>query len=174
MLKLLVCCLLIWPVLAASGQSTIDNTGSNLSKEDAQAVLDLHNKIRADLGIPPLTWSTDVAAFAQQWADSLANFNDCNIKHHSNELGYGENIFGGSSAEMFKGIDAANAWLQEKEKYTYSRLGEGNWFETAHYTQMIWKTTTEVGLGIATCPSGGVVVVGNYNPAGNISDDYPY
>ena len=173
MLKFLVCCLLLWPVLA-SGQSTIDSTGSNLSKEDAQAVLDLHNKIRADLGIPPLTWSTDVAAFAQQWADSLANFNDCNIKHHSNEFGYGENIFGGSSAETFKGIDAANAWYQEKEKYTYSRLGEGNWFETAHYTQMIWKATTQMGLGMATCPSGGVVVVGNYSPAGNISGDYPY
>ncbi len=173
MLNLLFCCLLLWPVLAP-GQSTIDNTGSNISKEDAQAVLDLHNKIRADLGIPPLTWSTDVAAFAQQWADSLANFNDCNIKHHSNELGYGENIFGGSSADLFKGIDAANSWYQEKEKYTYSRLGEGNWFETGHYTQMIWKTTTQVGLGMATCPSGGVVVVGNYSPAGNISGDYPY
>jgi uncharacterized protein YkwD len=174
MLKLFVCCLLIWPVLAASGQSTIDNTGSNISKEDAQAVLDLHNKIRADLGIPPLTWSAKVAAFAQQWADSLANFNHCNIKHHSNELGYGENIFGGSSAEKFKGIDAAKAWYQEKEKYSYSKLGEGNWFETAHYTQMIWKTTTQIGLGMATCPSGGVVVVGNYSPAGNISGDYPY
>ncbi|MEP7251908.1 MAG: CAP domain-containing protein [Ginsengibacter sp.] len=71
MLKLLVCCLLFWPTLA-QGQSTIDSTGSNLSKEDAQAVLDLHNKIRSDLGIPRLTWSTDIAAFAQQWALSLA------------------------------------------------------------------------------------------------------
>jgi pathogenesis-related protein 1 len=173
MLKHFLCCLLICPTLAFS-QSTIENTGSNLSKEDAQAVLNLHNKVRADLGIPPLTWSPTVAAFAQLWADSLANFNDCNIKHHSNEFGYGENIFGGSSAELFKGIDAAKAWLEEKGKYTYSKLGEGNWFETGHYTQMIWKTTTEVGLGMATCPSGGVVVVGNYNPSGNMSGEYPY
>ena len=173
MQKLLICCLFLWPALSW-GQSIIDSTGSNLSKEDAQAVLDFHNKVRADLGIPPVTWSADVAAFAQQWADSLANFNDCNIKHHSNELGYGENIFGGSPAEAFKGINATNAWYGEKEKYTYSRLGEGNWFETAHYTQMIWKTTTQIGLGMATCPSGGVVIVGNYSPAGNISGDYPY
>ncbi len=173
MLRPLVCFILLFPVLAQA-QSRIENTGSNVTSKDALAVLDLHNKVRAELGIPPLTWSADVAAFAQQWADSLAGFNECKIKHHSNELGYGENIFGGSPAEAFKGIDAAKAWLQEKEKYTYSKLGKGNWFKTAHYTQMIWKTTTEVGLGMAACPSGGIVIVGNYSPAGNMSGEYPY
>ncbi len=65
-------------------------------------------------------------------------------------------------------------WYGEKEKYTYSKLGEGNWMETGHYTQMIWKNTTEIGVGIATCPSGGVIVVANYNPPGNFSGEYPY
>ncbi len=173
MLKFLLYFFLLSPLLA-SAQSKIDSTGSNITREDAQAVLDFHNKVRADLGVPPLTWNAQIAAFAQQWADSLANFNNCNIKHHSNQFNYGENIFGGSSAKLFKGIDAANAWYQEKNKYTYSKLGQGNWYETGHYTQMIWKTTTEIGLGIATCPSGGVVVVGNYSPAGNIFGQYPY
>lgn len=173
MFKLLLSLFLLFPVLSQA-QSAIENTGSNVTPEDAQAVLDLHNKVRAELGILPLTWSADVAAFAQQWADSLANFNDCKIEHHSNELGYGENIFGGSPASAFKGIDAANSWLKEKEKYTYSKLGEGNWYETGHYTQMIWKSTTEVGLGMATCPNGGIVIVGNYSPAGNMSGEYPY
>ena len=36
-------------------QGTIDTTGSKISSEDAQAVLDHHNKARSDLGIPPLT-----------------------------------------------------------------------------------------------------------------------
>ena len=173
MLKVFLFCLLLFPAFSFC-QSAIESTGSNVTPEDAQAVLDHHNKIRQDLGIPPLTWSKDVAAFAQQWADSLANFNDCNIKHHSNELGYGENIFGASSADVFKPIDASLAWYKEKEKYTYSKLGEGNWYETAHYTQMIWKNTTEMGMGIATCPSGGLVIVANYSPAGNYSGEYPY
>ncbi len=173
MLKTFLVSLLLSPMLVFA-QATIDTTGSNLSTEDAQAILDHQNKARADVGVLPLTWSIDVAAFAQAWADSLANFNDCHIKHHSNSFGYGENIFGGSSADVFKGIDASKSWYNEKDKYTYSKLGEGNWFETAHYTQMIWKTTTELGVGIAKCPSGGVVVVANYNPAGNISGDFPY
>lgn len=173
MLKTFLFCLALLPALTFA-QASIDSTGSNLSPEDAQAILDHHNQARAEVGVQPLTWSADVAAFAQEWADSLANFNDCNIKHHSNSFGYGENIFGGSSADVFKGIDASKAWYNEKEKYTYSKLGEGNWFETGHYTQMIWKTTTEMGAGIAKCPSGGVVVVANYNPSGNISGDFPY
>lgn len=173
MFKKILFCLFLVPQLSF-GQNTIDTTGSNVTPAEARAVLDHHNKIRNDVGVPPLSWSKDVAAFAQEWADSVANFNNCSIKHHSNDKGYGENIFGGSSADAIKPIDASLAWYSEKEKYTYSRLGEGNWFETAHYTQMIWKTTTEIGMGVATCPSGGVVIVANYNPAGNISGDYPY
>lgn len=32
---------------------------------------------------------------------------------------------------------------------------------------MIWKTSTKVGLGIASDGKGGVYVVARYNPAGN-------
>lgn len=155
-------------------QTKIEETGSEISAEDAQAVLDHHNAARAEVGVEPLTWNPEVAAFAQAWADSLAQHNDCQIKHHSSEKHYGENIFGASSAEVFKPVDASKAWLNEKEKYTYSKLGDGNWMETSHYTQMIWSTTKEMGMGVATCPSGGVVIVANYSPAGNMSGEYPY
>lgn len=167
-------CLFLFPIVSLS-QTTIENTGSNISPEDAQEVLDHHNKIRRDLGIPPLTWNEDVAAYAQAWANKLANTNNCNLKHHVNsQQGYGENLYGASSAESFKPLAASAAWLSEKEKYTYRKLGKGNWFATAHYTQMIWKNTKEIGVGVATCPSGGVIVVANYNPAGNYSGEYPY
>ncbi len=173
MLKIILFSLFVMPVVTFA-QSSIKNTGSNISVEDAEAVLANHNEARAEVGVKPLTWSTDVAAFAQAWADSLANHNDCNIKHHSSDRHYGENLFGGSSAEAFKSLDASKGWYGEKEKYTYAKLGDDNWMATSHYTQMIWSTTTEMGAGVATCPSGGVVIVANYNPAGNISGAYPY
>lgn len=169
--------MLAFPALAFS-QSAIDSTGSNISPADAQAVLDHHNKARADVGIPPLTWNPEVAEYAQVWADNLAKNNNCNLAHRQNEeqnpKGYGENLFGGSSAEMFKPIDASMAWYSEIKNYTYSKMGEGNWDKTAHYTQMIWKNTTEMGMGVASCPGGGVIVVANYNPPGNFSGEYPY
>jgi hypothetical protein len=34
--------------------------------------------------------------------------------------------------------------------------------------------TNEMGLGIATCPTGGVIIVANYNPPGNFVGSYPY
>lgn len=177
MLKILLFSLLFCPMLSFT-QGTIDNTGSKISSKDALAILDHHNKIRNDLHIPPLSWSADVAAYAQNWADSLATSYNCRLKHREeqgeNIRGYGENLYGGSSAESFKAIDASLAWYSEIQKYTYAKLDENNWYNTAHYTQMIWKNTKEVGVGIATCPSGGVIVVSNYNPPGNYMGEFPY
>lgn len=168
--------MLAFPVFSFS-QSRIDSTGSKISAEDAQAVLDHHNKARADLGIPPLAWSTQLAAYAQAWADSLANGNDCMLNHREsageNGQSYGENLFGGSSSETFKPIDASMAWYDEIKNYTYGKVDESN-SNAGHYTQMIWKNTKEVGVGVATCPNGGVVVVANYNPPGNFSGEFPY
>jgi hypothetical protein len=39
---------------------------------------------------------------------------------------------------------------------------------------MIWKNTKEIGVGIATCPAGGLIVVANYNPPGNFMGEFPY
>lgn len=173
MLKILLFSLLFFPKLSFS-QDIISNTGSKISSEDARAILDHHNKIRDDLHIPPLSWSADLAAYAQDWADSLATSNNCNLVHRENTLGYGENLFGGSSSESFKPIDASLAWYSEIQQYTYGKLDENNLNNTGHYTQMIWKNTKEVGVGIATCQDGGVIVVANYNPAGNYMGESPY
>ena len=177
MIKVFLLCMLLFPVLTFA-QGTIQSTGSKISSEDAQAILDHHNKIRNDLGIPPLTWSTEVAAYAQNWADTLANFNNCHLEHRQNRgqnyKGYGENIFQGSSADSFKPLDASMAWYSEVKDYKYAKLSDDNWAKTAHYTQMIWKNTNQIGVGVATCPGGGVIVVANYNPAGNYLGEAPY
>lgn len=65
---------------ACFSQDATDTTGSDLSNEEAAAVLAHHNKVRAELNLPPLTWSADVAAHAQEWADSLAS-TTCKLQH---------------------------------------------------------------------------------------------
>ena len=171
MTKLFLLCILLFPMISFT-QGSIDTTGSKISSEDAQAVLDHHNKARDDHGIPPLTWSAALAAYAQEWADSLANTNDCQLKHRDNrEKGYGENIFAASPG--FKPLDASIGWYNEIKNYTYSKIDDSN-SNAWHYTQMIWKNTKEVGLGVATCPNGNVLIVANYNPAGNYSGEFPY
>ncbi len=40
--------------------------------QDMQAVLDVHNRARAAVGFPPLSWSDSLASQAQIWANHLA------------------------------------------------------------------------------------------------------
>ena len=148
-------------------------TGSNISPVDAKEMVEHHNKVRADLRLPPLKWSKQLASFAQAWANSLVASGACNLQHRPNNE-YGENLYMFSSSASFKPIKASLAWYAEKEKYTYSKIGEAGSANSMHYTQMIWKATTEMGAGMATCTNGGVIVVANYNPSGNYTGEYPY
>ncbi len=155
-----------------------NSTGSNISVQQAQEFLNHHNKVREDVGTPPLVWSKLLAAYAQQWANYLANDNNCQMKHRTepgeNGKAYGENIFWGSSSDYYKPIDASISWYDEIKYYKYQKLTENNWHQAGHYTQMVWKNTKEVGVGVAICPNGGLIVVANYYPAGNVITEYPY
>ena len=42
-----------------------------------------------------------------------------------------------------------------------------------HFTQVVWKSTTEAGFGVAVCPNNQImIVVGNYSPAGNFMGQF--
>ncbi|MCR8558991.1 CAP family protein [Mucilaginibacter sp. BJC16-A38] len=148
-------------------QSKIDTTGSKISPADAQSILDHHNKIRKEVGSPPLTWSTQLAAYAQQWADHLASTNTFS---HRPDNKNGENIFMGSSG--YTALNASENWYSEIKAYKYEKFtGKGG---TGHYTQMVWKNTTQIGVGVAIAANGDIYVVANYSPPGNYIGELPY
>jgi len=153
-------------------------TGSKVTQDDAQKALDFHNLARAEVGVTGLKWSVELAEYAQQWANYLANNNGCNIEHRS-RLGEktrkdtGENIYFYSGSNS-GAIDASKSWYSEISQYTYRTLTHQNFYATGHYTQMIWKNTKYVGIGMAICPSGATIIVANYSPAGNYIGEKPY
>ncbi|MFC4230275.1 CAP family protein [Parasediminibacterium paludis] len=163
---------------AFANAQSITKTGSNISVQQAQEVLQHHNNIREKVGSPALVWNQQLAAYAQQWADYLANNNHCTMKHRDHpgegDKAYGENIFWGSSSDYYKPMDASLSWYGEIKFFKYQRLNDNNWYKTGHYTQMVWKDTKEMGVGVAVCPNGGLIVVANYYPAGNVMTQYPY
>jgi pathogenesis-related protein 1 len=53
-------------------------------------------------------------------------------------------------------------------------LTAANFAPTGHYTQMVWRSTTQVGMGQASCPGGALVIVAEYNPPGNYIGQKPY
>lgn len=168
-MKKTVVALIVMTALTAEAQSVPQETGSKATQKAAQEALDHHNKARKDVGTPPLEWSAELAKHAQAWADELAR-RDCAFEHRpsSGEWAdsYGENIFWGS-ASSYTLLSASESWYSEIKDYKHGPLSDANWKGVGHYTQMVWRTTTQVGIGIATCKAGEVLIVANYNPPGN-------
>lgn len=157
----------------AHGQSTVPaSTGSLVIPSDAQRALDFQNAKRHDVGVPPLQWSTQLAAVAQSWANHLASAENCRLVHTTGDR-YGENLFGGAG-RAYTALDAAQDWYGEIAQFHYGPLTDDNWSAAGHYTQMIWRSTTTVGMGRATCPNGWVVIVAEYDPPGNYIGQTPY
>ncbi|MDF5731971.1 MAG: CAP domain-containing protein [Rhizonema sp. PD38] len=148
--------------LWASGSN---NRPSGGPSNQIQAILADHNKYRAEVGVSPLRWSENLAVSAQQWADHLAQTGT--FEHNR----AGQNLAQGS-AGAFSVTQLVDLWGDEKK---YFRNGifpnvssTGDWEKVGHYTQVVWRNTTEVGCGLSR-GNGNDVLVCNYNPVGNVT-----
>jgi hypothetical protein len=107
-------------------------------------------------------WDNTLAADAQQWAQYTA---DTNNMVHSGVVGQGENIYASSRSSNL--ANAAKAWCSEEKNYNGQILPGGDFESYGHYTQVVWPSTTAVGMGSAKSASGSLYVCGRYTPAGN-------
>ncbi len=142
-----------------------------------------HNAYRLQEHDVALVWDDDVAAYAQEWAEYLRDNHACELQHRS-WLGmavepYGENLYGATAWGMALGTTAqavVDAWWSEIEFYDYATNGCTD--VCGHYTQVMWKGSTQVGCGMAVCArdDGGTsdVWVCNYNPPGNYVGQKPW
>src|SRR5687767_10869403 len=123
-------------------------TGSAVSQKEADELLEYHNKVRKEVGVGPVTWSKELAAYAQKWADRLAEKGDLEHRPADGEWAqkYGENIAVNLSA--LKGAEAWYAEIKDYEKGT-AIPEDFSQFKSGHYTQMVWKQTTKIGAGTA-------------------------
>lgn len=132
----------------------------------AQQLLSAHNRYRAEAGVPPLSWSDTLSKEAQEWAEQLAAEGGT-LRHSQSSAG--ENLWGGT-ADQFSYTDMVGGWADEKQYFRYGVFPEvsstGDWSDVGHYTQLIWRDTTEVGCGLAKA-DGNEILVCRYNPPGN-------
>lgn len=135
-----------------------------------EEILNSHNRYRAEVGVPPLQWSEDLAASAQKWADKLAQ---TGAWEHSQA---GENLAQGSIG-VYSVTQLVDIWGSEKKSFRNGTFPDvsstGSWKDVGHYTQVIWRNTTEVGCGLAS-GNGNDVLVCHYNPAGNFEGQPVY
>ncbi|XP_073825789.1 uncharacterized protein [Musca autumnalis] len=126
-----------------------------------QRCLDIHNRLRALHGVKPLTLNNKMSAYAMEWAKHLAKKNK--IKHRKQNK-FGENL-AFSSGSSYSVEDAVQAWYDEMENYDYKNPTiSGN---TGHFTQVVWKESSQLGVGMVQ-KNDRTWVVCNYDPPGNV------
>ena len=145
-----------------------------LSEKQKAELLTAQNKYRAELGEPALVWSDKLAEAAQSWAGHLAS--DVHALQHSGAIATGENIatWPAGHATLTRLV---KIWGDEKQYFVDSVFPDvsrtGDWQVVSHYSQLVWKKTTDVGCGFAT-GGGQDYLVCQYNPMGNFNGDKPF
>ncbi|THV08285.1 PR-1 protein [Dendrothele bispora CBS 962.96] len=126
--------------------------------------IDAHNAIRTQHGAQNLTWSWELADMAQVWADSCAFTSTGGIL---SDKPYGENMV--AATGDFPVPTAVQTFISDESAYDPASPVYN------HFTQVVWRNTTELGCGLAKCdsiftPSKGQATfhVCFYNPPGNV------
>ncbi|KAF2845084.1 PR-1-like protein [Plenodomus tracheiphilus IPT5] len=127
------------------------------------AVLNVTNTYRKQHNATALEWNSTLADFAADWSE------DCEFKHSGGP--YGENLASGYANVT----DSIVGWGEERERYDF-RGGDFS-SSAGHFTQLVWKNTTQVGCSRTQCNAGqqggdgdapGWYLVCEYSPAGNV------
>ncbi|WVR08174.1 hypothetical protein IAU60_005220 [Kwoniella sp. DSM 27419] len=123
-----------------------------------------HNEARAKYGVKPVTWNNDLASYAQQHASPCAGLARTGGP-------YGENVVAGLSG-WTTSAGLMQQWLDQSSAYTSSHAENAPYF-----TQVVWKSTTQIGCASVDCPAGTQMagqtyVMCEYKPAGNVAGQY--
>ncbi len=151
--------------------------GGTVVRADFDArLLAAQNAQRAALHVPPLAWNDTLAADARTWARQLAATG--RFEHSPddpNAAPQGENLWAGTP-RAFSPESMIALWSAEKANYRpgvfpdNSRSGDVE--NVGHYTQMIWRSTRQVGCATAVGRHEEFLVC-RYSDAGNVYGERP-
>ncbi|GMI97876.1 hypothetical protein HRI_003456900 [Hibiscus trionum] len=137
--------------------------------EATKDILKVHNKVRAEVGVPPLVWNETLAEYAQSYANERSE--DCNMEHSTGP--YGENLV--VSSEDPSIVDAVKFWATEKADYDPgSGTCIGGDHDCGHYTQVVARRTTSVGCAKVKCKNESYFIICSYHPFGNMEGEPAY
>jgi uncharacterized protein YkwD len=166
-------CVMLGMTLGDQDVSTSDVVNS--SKDDfpplpsleqvREEILRGHNSKRALHGASPLKINETLNSYAQTFAESLAKTN----RFYSTEP-YGENVYW-STVKKVTPDDAINKWYAGSAFFNYN--SEQYDEKSSGFTQLVWKNSTDLGVGIARNETRGYTyIVASYYPMGNVAGEY--
>ncbi len=165
-------------VMTMSGMATASaRTGNVPAGERAQSgvtrddpftagMLAEHNRYRARHGSPALVLDQTLMGHAVAWAQKMAAADK--FSHSGGP--YGENLYLSWPAQPTPAA-IVKAWYDEISNYDFNRPGFSA--TTGHFTQVVWKNSARLGVGIAKSASGRWYVAAEYNPPGNYAGQFP-
>ena len=134
-----------------------------------EEILKKHNEIRKAHGSPELTLNIVLNNMAQNYAKQILDSQGrkafpINIY---NDSAVGENVIISSKKEP---NEIFEKWYNEKNLYDFSlnKFQKG----TGHFTQIVWKTTKEVGFGLEADDKNNICCVALYYPGGNVIGEF--
>ncbi|KAL6498908.1 hypothetical protein OROHE_026415 [Orobanche hederae] len=142
---------------------------SSSAQNSAQDYVGSHNTPRGQVGVGTVTWNTNLANYAQNYANQ--RIGDCALTHSNGP--YGENLAKGSSIN-FSGVSAVNMWAAEKLHYNYTSNSCIGGNQCLHYTQVVWGDSVRIGCARVKCTNEWYYVVCSYDPPGNWEGEWPY
>ena len=83
----------------------------------------------------------------------------------------GENLYNYWKSESnltVTGVDGVDRWYEEIKNYDFKKGDTKNGRDIGHFTQLVWKWSNRVGIGVAMNSSNNVFMVANYYYEGNI------
>ena len=148
-----------WPAPADRGDALLQ-----------RAVLNAQNAARARFGVQPMTWSGELAAEAMGHARYMAT---TGVYGHDQTPGrrkkQGENLWRGQKGVFSYDVMIGTMVAEERvfRPGTFPNVSTtGEWHDVAHYTQIVWPTTTHVGCAVASSATTDYLVC-RYSPTGN-------
>jgi hypothetical protein len=158
----------------ASPSPSSNGDSSGISSSDKQAILAAHNNLRSTHGANPLTWSDPLQSTALAWAMQ------CKFQHSQGQYGgtylslmkmfylkpvYRESFCWHRNAHDCGRLQGLGAGRECVARSTLGYSIRINVFcstegydpsnpQFSHYTQIVWKATTQLGCAYVNCPSG--------------------
>ncbi|XP_078363924.1 ectin-like [Oculina patagonica] len=167
------------PKAGLTTSPTEANRNAAVGSNERQIGLDTHNQYRQNHNVPFMQLSQELNGDAQRYAHRLAR--ESLFEHDPNNKDQGENIgiecAKGSDADLVKKV--VDSWYFEVCDYNFnSGTFSGG---TGHFTQVVWKGSTQLGIGFARGSysfdgkkrfDNCLFVVGRYKEPGNMMNAF--
>ena len=139
-------------------------------------LVSLHNTLRTKHRVGKLTKLQAIATMAQKTATNCAKIKT--LQHSQdkyNNQPVGQNLYVKTNAPSAN--DVMQGWYYKEEpNYNYSTGKSKNGGVIGHFTQVVWKSMTQIGCAVATgtylAYQNSYYVCCNYFPAGNYIGQY--